>query len=449
MFYMTSRFDNYFNRKILNRYKNLFINNENANISTEHKYSFNNRVNLSDITAYIIDPIGSTDADDAFFINNENILGIVIADPTHYFDINNEIFNVALRNVVTFYPSKNEPLHLMPKEVLKEASLLPMNDVETKKGIVLLCDIGEDNLLYNPNIIFANIGVSKEKSFSYEIASSLIGIDDTITKGVNIGKALKLKRTLGKESISDLNLSNPVLKNGKMELVVDDINIRLCKEMIAEFAIYFNSYVGKILTDYYKDAIFRTFNHDIIQTKSKDILREIIDTGKSAEYSSKVKKHSLVNVDSYTHFTSPLRRVSDLIAHYLLKSMVLNESIPIKEEDLKNYALDITRKNKQLKKIYYDDNKLRCLEAINSIIERNGNVNIKMRFINYTGLFINLMIENVDNNDVSISISFLVRNFTKEDTLRGDLLEFRITEIGELTGFDSDIFPEIYNYLIS
>jgi hypothetical protein len=59
------------------------------------------------------------------------------------------------------------------------------------------------------------------------------------------------------------------------------------------------------------------------------------------------------------------------------------------------------------------------------------------------------MIENVDNNDVSISISFLVRNFTKEDTLRGDLLEFRITEIGELTGFDSDIFPEIYNYLIS
>ena len=76
------------------------------------------------------------------------------------------------------------------------------------------------------NIIFANIGVSKEKSFSYETASSLIGIDDIITKGVNIGKALKLKRTLGKESISDLNLSNPVLKNGKMELVVDDINIK-------------------------------------------------------------------------------------------------------------------------------------------------------------------------------------------------------------------------------
>ncbi len=453
---MMSMFDNSFNLNILPRFESLFKKNNNTSTSINHKYSIKERTDLTGFPSYIIDPKGSTDADDAFFIystsEDEYMLGIVIADPTHYFNINSNIFKNALNNTQTFYPSKTEPFHLMPNEVLKKASLLPNKETETKNAIVLLSNINKENcLLYNPNIVMADVLVSKKTSFSYDEAAQLIDDDVTITYGVNIGQALKFKRTNGISSMSDLKLSTPTLINDKMQFVNDYFNVCLCKEMIAEFAIYFNSYIGNLLTNYYSKAIFRTYIHTHNQTSDpKEILREIINNGKSAKYQSKRHNHTLVNVDSYTHFTSPLRRVSDLIAHYLFKSSLLEESSPFTIDELNNYSEIITQKGKNLKKIYYDDNKLRCLEAIYNMLDEGKEVIIYFRYTQYTGLFANFMIEKINDFDVSVSTSFRIPNFTRNTDFNiNPFHAIKITRIGNLTKFDSDILPEMYDYIVN
>ena len=451
-----SSFDNTFNSNILPRYERLFHKHNDTPILTTHKYALKEREDLTGFPSYIIDPKGSTDADDGFFIystsDDEYMLGIVIADPTHYFNTDSDIFRNALQNTQTFYPSKTEPFHLMPNEVLNKASLLPNDETEIKLAMVLLCNVNkENNLPYNPNIIPANVRVSKRTSFSYQEASQLIDDDITIMYGVNIGQASKYKRTNGFSSMSDLKLSTPTFIDNKAQFVNDVFNVCLCKEMIAEFAIYFNSYVGNLLTNYYSRAIFRTYTHTHNQTSDpKEILREIINDGKSAKYQSQKHNHSLVNVESYTHFTSPLRRVSDLIAHYLLKSALLEESSPFPIEELNNYSEIITQKGKNLKKIYYDDNKLRCLEAISNMHNEGKEVVIYFRYTQYTGLFANFMIEKINEFDVSVSTSFRIPNFT-------NIIEYntnpfhtiKITRIGKLTKFDSDILPEMYNYIVN
>jgi hypothetical protein len=139
-----------------------------------------------------------------------------------------------------------------------------------------------------------------------------------------------------------------------------------------------------------------------------------------------------------------------LIAHYLLKSALLEESSPFPIEELNNYSEIITQKGKNLKKIYYDDNKLRCLEAISNMLDEGKEVVIYFRYTQYTGLFANFMIEKINEFDVSVSTSFRIPNFTKiVEYNTNPFHTIKITRIGKLTKFDSDILPEMYNYIVN
>ena len=93
-----------------------------------HVYSITERVDLTTIETYSIDPEGCEDADDAFsiFLNekNELILIVHIADPTEYIDLYSKLWEDIENNVVTRYPSNRKPFHMMPDEIMEKASLM-------------------------------------------------------------------------------------------------------------------------------------------------------------------------------------------------------------------------------------------------------------------------------------------------------------------------------------
>ena len=71
-----------------------------------------------------------------------------------------------------------------------------------------------------------------------------------------------------------------------------------------------------------------------IKNSDKSIIAKyiILRSFKKAHYNSKNEGHFGLGFENYTHFTSPIRRYSDLMIHRLLKNQLFKETIKIKPE---------------------------------------------------------------------------------------------------------------------
>lgn len=100
--------------------------------------------------------------------------------------------------------------------------------------------------------------------------------------------------------------------------------------------------------------------HHIICTLQKECdesLREVLDSLlikslAKATYSTHNVGHFGLGFESYTHFTSPIRRYSDLIVHRILKALLhQKKSLPFLLEGLEGIACEINAKEKQISHI--------------------------------------------------------------------------------------------------
>ena len=75
-------------------------------------------------------------------------------------------------------------------------------------------------------------------------------------------------------------------------------------------------------------------NHPIEGVLHNLILRSL----SQAVYSNNNKKHFGLNTKHYTHFTSPIRRYSDLVVHRTLKAVLNQKTLTYKQQDLESIA---------------------------------------------------------------------------------------------------------------
>ena len=86
----------------------------------------------------------------------------------------------------------------------------------------------------------------------------------------------------------------------------------------------------------------------------------------AAEYSLTDSKHSGLGLESYCHFTSPIRRMADTILHWNIKN---NQTIMT--DDLLNI---LNQKEKQIKQYHYQQSILEILDIIESEYVTNGTI---------------------------------------------------------------------------
>ena len=89
--------------------------------------------------------------------------------------------------------------------------------------------------------------------------------------------------------------------------------------------------------------------------------------------------HHALNIDGYTHFTSPIRRYVDIIIHRLIKSIWLNQDYDYHKKLIEQ----INERNKTIKKIERNFYFLSILEKLDGeeLIEVDGYItNIKGNF---------------------------------------------------------------------
>ena len=423
-----------------------------------HPYSVTERVDCTKHPICTIDPPGCEDADDGWrtFVENGNLyLDLHNSDPTEWITPHSNLWNDIVARVVTAYPSNRPPIHMMPHEIMNRASLMDNEYGNIKNAITIRTQI--DQTTYKPigavKLLFTTIRVASTHKYSYQQAAKMIESDNMIATGLKISKALtqlRAKTTLGVK-LNEVTNSYPVFtgENSEPMLYQSTPEETSMKQMVAEFAIFANSFVGEYLKIHLHGlGIFRTCNaSEWLQTLKKDIggqemLNKIIIEGIQADYLSKNASHDLVGMPEYCHFTSPLRRLADCVCHYLLKHIHLQNTIPFSNKQLDDYATNCFTFTKKIKNVQFDDLKFRFIQTINNMLNTTGNpVNISYFISSYTGLFLNLIICRIDYHKVQISYTLRIKKYNY--TGSKNTYSLPITRVCCPGKFDQGSIPEL------
>ena len=438
------------------------------NISANHIYSISNneRVDMTSYDTYSIDPIGCKDADDAFSVYTENgklYFAIHIADPTEHIELGSNLWKDIVSRTTTKYPSNRAPIHLMPDEVLELSSLQGTVDGNIKNAITVLTQI--NSTTYEPineiKLLFTTIFVKKDNAFSYNSASVVCDEVDAFDIGLKISEILKARRSLKTKGVklNEVSTAYPIYDNNHVYLYEDTKQEILMKQMIAEFAIFANSFVGEYLKINLNTGIFRTCNaSEWLQTvyneiSGEELLREIITNGIRADYMANIESHDLVGMPEYCHFTSPIRRLADCICHYLIKYIYFKHNniiydIPFTEPVLQTLADKCLKITRLEKKNQYLDIKFRLLQVMANMIVKHDNIDIQYYITIYSGLFLNLIICNINQFHVHMSYTLRVTDYCKDINPKVKHT-LTINQVNCFTNFDQNTIPQLDSHVLN
>lgn len=452
---------------------------EDANLMSNNvlpsKYAITNRVDMTKYDTYSVDPDGCEDADDAFSIYEEDgklFLAIHIADPTEYINIESLLWRDIEKRVVTRYPSNKTPIHMMPSEIMEKSSLMVNKYGDIKFAITILTEINRETYrpVGNIQLLFTTVRVVAANSLSYCVAGVMAETNSTITHGLNICLALQEMRGERTKGIVLNDICSSYPKRDKstdlLYLYSDTPTEKLMKQMIAEFAIFANSFVGEYLKIHFHGVgLYRicaakewlnTVYEDIT---GQELLNEIIANGIKAEYISTVSSHDLVGSPEYCHFTSPIRRLSDCVCHYLLKYIHLQNSVsavpvpallvpalpvpvPFSNDQLKSYSNDCVKLSKLIKNTQYKDTKFRLVQTIHDMLCNNEDVELVYYVGGYIGIYLNIIVCNINTHSIYMSYT-LQRQDLQTEFVAKERHTLKITKTKCLGKFDEGSLPEL------
>ena len=326
------------------------------------------RKDMRNVTTIGIDPFDSKDADDTLsleFINGKRYISINIADVTHYVKPGSELDKEAYKRGTSVY--------LVDRCV-------PMLPHKLSNGICSLKS-GSDKLAYTATFCIDDNGKIKErwfgrtiinvnKDYSYEQAQDVIenGGDGSDTDSI-ILELDKIAKIMRKRRVKD----------GSIEMSTKEVKFNLdergkplgvyfkeqkdSNKLIEEYMLLTNKEVAKFIKSKELPCVNRVhptpddekllqlkkialnFGHELeisdpetTKKELNDLIKKIKDTPeeniistlvirsqKKAYYSTEEIGHYGLNFEDYAHFTSPIRRYSDLLLHRILSLALGND----------------------------------------------------------------------------------------------------------------------------
>lgn len=317
------------------------------------------RRDLTHLPFCTIDPSDAKDHDDAIYFNSkEKKLYVAIADVSEYVSKESSIDREARERGFSLYlPHRSIPM--LPRE-------LSENICSLKEGKIRLAFVWEITLTSEAKIketsLFEAV-ILNHCNLSYEQVDAFIEENKTENIPQNIRESIKSFYPYAIKLFTERLKKGYTFFGDEIKLELDEytslkkvkVNLEKVSHHIVEEAMLLaNIQSAKLMESLNIQGIFRIHeamkeekvfellssvqslgfegkNKDIhslitsIQTwaKNKGIEKEvdkmIIKSQNQALYSSENRGHFGLGFESYTHFTSPIRRYSDLLLHRLLK----------------------------------------------------------------------------------------------------------------------------------
>ncbi|RXJ87712.1 ribonuclease R family protein [Arcobacter sp. CECT 8985] len=321
----------------------------------------NPRVDLTHLNFCTIDPASAKDHDDAIYYDEKNeVLYVAIADVSYFVKENSPLDKLAfIKSSSIYLPSKVLPM--LPRKLSEDMCSLRENEKRYAYVFELHLDI--KNFGIKKSKLYEAIIESKRK-FSYgRIDRVLENKYDTCTDlekelFISIEELYKVTKAYRKNRLKkgyDFRTSELRLKltnNSEIDSITQEHSTS-SHQLVEECMLLANIEASKKVNTVgifrvHDEPAFKAISklvdevnmlgvsvklqsdvHDTIThiqekarqtTLSKEIDELIIHSQTQAKYSSRNSGHFGLGFDSYSHFTSPIRRYSDLVLHRMLKS---------------------------------------------------------------------------------------------------------------------------------
>ncbi len=342
------------------------------NIETEvNEKELLNRVDLTNKLIFTIDGDDTKDIDDAISLeitsNGLYRLGVHIADVSHYVKVGTSLYEEAVNRGTSSYLA-DTVIPMLPRKLSNGICSLNEGVIRLTKSCVM--DIDEKGKVVNYEIF--NSYIKSAKKMTYKKVNDILVrniVDEDYKPFVDVLKNMeKLSKIIRKMKHDrgelDFEIAEAKIIQDENGFAVDiqKRNREVGEIIIEDFMIVANETVASTLFNMDLPAIYR--NHDepnpekidkflllikqlginldgkLSSYKPKELQKLIERLKKSSKFNvlSKLLLRSMAKADyreynighfglasrCYTHFTSPIRRLTDLVVHSLLENFVIN-----------------------------------------------------------------------------------------------------------------------------
>jgi hypothetical protein len=331
----------------------------------------------------------SKDLDDAIWIQPTEtgaILSVHIADVSEFIKAESPLDQAAIAQVETRYLSSgNIPMFPTPLSE-NRLSLLARQQRPT---LTIEISLNEDCQIQHVQIFESWIKVFH--NLTYENADE--ALQDATSKFNRFlkscytwAKRLNQKRRSG-GAISGVLTSLGYWTDEEGNFIISDIKRHYSQIIVQEFMVLANSAVAQWLADADSLALYRNHTTRTIAPEREAMCQALLSTGSvdtlrqqlqnwlnPAEYSPTLVGHFALNLPAYCHFTSPIRRLADLINHRIVKARLHDHSAPYRKKDLEQLSQhigEVLQRNQDASVKYYKKQQSRLyqkqLQALDSI----------------------------------------------------------------------------------
>jgi ribonuclease R len=351
------------------------------------------RKDLTKVPFVTIDGADAKDFDDAVFCNlNDSgfLLNVAIADVAELVNEDSYLDQEAKkRGTSIYFPSKVIPM--LPEEISNNlCSLVPD---EIRNVLVSEINFSLDGSIKSYKFFQAKIMSHKRMTYA-EVEEYVKNDNSNVSKKIKnsldalnlLTKNLLVKRRQRKAL--EIESNEPILsidENGKVSSI--DLPQRLyAHQMIEESMLAANVCAANFMHKHYKFGVYRvhekpeelrleslksffslkgfssqnndtplTLINKCLQFSSKNKLNKVLQTVvlqslKRAEYSIKETGHFGLQLDRYSHFTSPIRRYPDLMAHRLIKNIINKGNLDINKDNIEEVCGEMSELERNAEK---------------------------------------------------------------------------------------------------
>ena len=416
------------------------------------------RVDFRKWTTFTIDGIDTKDIDDAVSIkklkDNSYLLGVHIAHVSHYIKRDSTLFNEALeRSTSVYFP--NYVIPMFPHKISN--GICSLNEDVDRLARTTLIRFDENGNVIDYKIL--RTVIHSNKKMNYDDVNRIL-VDNIIPIGYKpyvedlkimqelSNKLTELKKERGFIDFGDEEIKFDINENN----VTDNITVHnrdLAEKLIENFMVKANELVAGCVGTL--PFIYRNHEmpdeHSIKQTVNKlkelgyhfqklneiqnsktlqGIIKELekkdefcvlspllLKSLKRAYYGNENMGHYGLALDFYTHSTSPIRRVVDLLVQYTLDYYEANEFKSDKDLVELNAFLDemsiyASKKERLADNAEYEGDQLRYVEYAKQMI----------------GQEYEAFIDNITKNNITIKSSFLLDGIITYDDILNDNVKF-------------------------